>query len=298
MKSLTPQAEKPAPEGRRNRLKPLIVVLAALLVLSGGGLAARWIYLTQFTTASGTATVPDNLISETEGIPETPSEPEPIQPGAQEQTDSTPAPEETSPQTTAGQAGGSGQAAAQSGSQEAAELELYQGRPEANVPFAVENMLPGDRVTRYFCLRVSHDGELSLFFEPEVTAQTQNLAGALQLKVTRLDTGAVLWDRPFAQADGQAFATGLPGNDQEETIVYYRIDVSADTSMGNEYQLASLTADFHWYVDGEGQGTLTPPKTGDTAMPAVLWTVLCLSAAALAVLLVIQRKGAKSRDRT
>ncbi len=298
MKSLAPQTDELKLDKKRNYIKLLAVILAALLVLSASGLAVRWIYLTQFAAARGTATVPDNLISETEGIPEMPSEVEAAQPDTPEQTASDSAPETGSHQISAGQNAVGRQSEAQASGQEAALLELYRGRPEVNEPFAVDNMLPGDSVTRYFCIHASHDTDLHLIFQPEITDQTQGLADVLHIKVTRLDTGEVLCDGAFSLADQQEFVTVLPRNGQGESTIYYRIDVSADTSIGNEYQLASLTADFHWYVNGGDQGALTPPKTGDTAMPAIMWTVLCLSASALVVLLLIRRKGAKDCDHT
>lgn len=46
------------------RMKIIVIILAALLVLSAGGLAGRYIYLAFFAPAHSTATVPDNLIGE------------------------------------------------------------------------------------------------------------------------------------------------------------------------------------------------------------------------------------------
>ena len=55
------QQEQPS---KAKRLKIAIIILAVLLILSGGGLAARYIYLEYFAPAQITATVPDNLIRE------------------------------------------------------------------------------------------------------------------------------------------------------------------------------------------------------------------------------------------
>ena len=46
------------------RLKTIIIILAVLLVLSAGGLAARMIYLYLLAPAQATVTLPDNLIGE------------------------------------------------------------------------------------------------------------------------------------------------------------------------------------------------------------------------------------------
>ena len=50
----------------KKKLKIAIIILAVLLVLSGGGLAARYIYLQYFAPAQATATVPDNLIGDSD----------------------------------------------------------------------------------------------------------------------------------------------------------------------------------------------------------------------------------------
>lgn len=52
------------------RLKIVIIILTVLLVISAGGLAARYLYLYFSSPAQMTATVPDNLIDEE---PESPS---------------------------------------------------------------------------------------------------------------------------------------------------------------------------------------------------------------------------------
>ena len=55
------QQEQPL---KAKRLKIAIIILAVLLTLSGGGLAARYIYLEYFAPTQTTATVPDNLIGD------------------------------------------------------------------------------------------------------------------------------------------------------------------------------------------------------------------------------------------
>lgn len=97
-------------------------------------------------------------------------------------------------------------------------------------------MLPGDSVTKYFCVRAYHDADIPLFFRADVTEQTKSLGDVLHIKVTRMDTGEVLCDAPFAEIDGKEFPELLAANAQEETTVYYQIDVSLDTSVGNEYR--------------------------------------------------------------
>lgn len=119
-------------------------------------------------------------------------------------------------------------------------LSLYQGRPEVNQPFRVSNMLPGDQVTQYFCIKASHEKDITLFFEARVTEQTKALADVLHIKVTHLETGKVLCDDVLSQVDGKAVSEKIAAQQSEESICYCRIDVSVDTSVSNEYQGAGL----------------------------------------------------------
>ena len=166
--------------------------------------------------------------------------------------------------------------------------ELYAGRPDVNQRFEVSNMLPGDTETRYFCVRAYHEEDITLFFRAEVTEQTKNLGDVLHIKVTHLDTGKVLCDAAFNEIDGEEFSELLKADAREETTAYYQIDVSLDTSVGNEYQAALLKADFEWCVKDEG-GLVEPPQTGDTTN-FVLWTVLAVSSLLLMIFLWKRRK--------
>lgn len=312
-----------------SRLTGAIVLLAVLLVLSCVALAGRYVYQRYFA-APAVATVPDNLIEEdptTEPTqpPETSATTDPVQ--EEEATDA----EGGADPMTGGQPGqvGGGTSAVQgaaqgqttpastgnvqtSGNTQATVIELYQGRPDANQKFEVGNMFPGDRVTQYFCVRIYHDQPVQVFFRPEVTEQTQSLGDGLKIAATRLGMGGMLCDDTFSQVSGRSYSETFQPNAEGVTVLYYRVEVYADTSMGNEYQQATLKADFDWYVQDEGQsgtqggtqsgaqtGTpeketvttnaLTLPQTGDP-FNVMLWTILAVSALLLAVLLYIQRK--------
>ena len=175
----------------------------------------------------------------------------------------------------------------------AVKLELYEGRPGANQRFEVKNMFPGDTETKYFCVKAHHDADLELFFRTKITGQTKNLGDVLHIKVTHLETGKVLCDAPFAEIDGKEFSELLKKNAAGETTAYYQIDVSLDTSVGNEYQAAELKADFAWYVKDEGG--LTPPQTGDTTN-LILWITLAASSLLLLILLWKRRKEARHEE--
>ena len=271
------------------RLKIVIIILAVLLVISAGGLAARYIYLYFTVPAQATATVPDNLIGEE---PESSSE---EIPGASDRTESS-HPTESGESGTGDDTGGVGSdenSSPEVDKPSATVLELYAGRPDANQRFEVSNMLPGDSETKYFCVKAYHDADIDLFFRADVSEQTKSLGDVLHIKVTHLDTGRVLCDAPFSEIDGQEVSELLTANAEGETTAYYQIDVSLDTSVGNEYQAARLLADFKWYVQDEG-GLTPPPQTGDTTN-LVLWIVLAASSLLLILLLLLGRRRKEAR---
>ena len=233
------------------RLKIVMIVLAVLLVFSAGGLAARYIYLHFWAPIQSTVTVPDNLIreedAESQDILAENSSQSVYNISSSNIDFST---EQTRMTSGAGSSGGTDNPAADKSS--AVKLELYEGKPGDNQKFEVKNMFPGDTKTKYFCIRAHHNADLELFFKTEVTEQTKNLGDVLQIKVTHLETGKVLCDATFAEVNGSEFSELLKKNTADETTAYYQIDVSLNTSVGNEYQAASLKADFEWYVKEEG----------------------------------------------
>ena len=154
-------------------------------------------------------------------------------------------------------------------------------------------MLPGDTVTGYFCVRVNHGEALDLYFTADITGQTKQLGDVLEIKVTRVGEDTALCDLPFSEADGREYKTSVAENGGGVTDIYYRIDVSLDTSVGNEYQAAMLKANFSWYVEDEG-GLTPPPQTGDTTN-LVLWIVLAASSLLLILLLLLGRRRKEAR---
>ncbi len=260
-------------------VKIIIVVMAVLLVLSAGGLAARYIYLTYLASSQATVTVLDNLIGEKESSG-TKSEESAALIQSDGSGDSSALSDKSAGQSDTAQ-------------NTAAKLELYQGRVNANEKFEVRSMLPGDSMTKYFCVKAYHNADITLFFQTEVTDQTKNLGDVLHIKVTHLETGKELCNAPFTEVNGQEVSELLKKNAQGESTAYYRIDISLAASVGNEYQSARLTADFNWYVKDEGG--LTPPQTGDI-MNLVPWAVLSLSAFLLILLLLVTKRR-KEDDR-
>lgn len=268
------------------RIKVIIVLLAVLLVLSAGGLAARMIYMRVFVPAQTTVALPDNLVGDKDS-----AQPAGASVPTLSNLETASAPEDRSAARRSAPASSEDKASAGSapaGNPRAPLLELYQGKPGDNQAFEVRNLFPGDSETRYFCVRAYHDADISLSFRADVTEQTKALGDALRIKVTRLETGRVLCDAAFSEIDGKAFTELLKANASDETTAYYQIDVTLDTSVGNEYQAAMLRADFSWYA-GDDSGLTPPPQTGDAAN-ITLWILLAASSLLLLVILWKRRK--------
>ena len=268
---------------KSKRLKTAIIILSILLLLSIGGLAAWYAYLAYLTPVQVTVVLPDNLIGENSSLLEESvySEEGRLQTSAPANKNN------TSVSSSPAKSAGVGTDNTESGRTAAKMLELYQGKPSDNQKFNVRNMFPGDQETRYFCIKTYHNADITLFFRADVTEETKNLSDVLQIKVTQMESNEVLCDAPFSQIDGQEFSQLLSANAENETVSYYQIDVSLDTSVGNEYQAALLKADFEWYVEDVGE--LTPPKTGDR-MNVLLWIVLAASLLLLILLLTVKRR--------
>ncbi len=260
------------------RLKTVIVILVVLIVLSAAGLAGRIIYINYFYGSGTTVVLPDNLIGESTGPSGTvaPAQARPRSlrsAGAKLEEPRTDAPAENP---------------------EATVLSLFQGKPSDNEPFEVRNMFPGDTEVRYYCVKANHREAFVLYFDAEVTEQTQQLGDVLQIKITHLDTGVVLYEGSFNQMQDAGYSEQLPKSESNETLAYYKIEVSMPTSAGNEYQVARLKADFKWYVENEDV-LVPPPVTGDS-FHVVLWATLLISSGALIIILLFARRRNKEEE--
>lgn len=285
------QEEQQNAKSKPSRIKLAIIILSVLLVLSAGGLVARYVYLNFFAPAQTTAVVPDNLIGEVSGTLSGETESSDSGTQSTEPAESGSQAEATTDSSHNGNQTGNASSGPAADKPTAKVLELYQGKPGDNERFEVRNMFPGDTETKYFCVRAYHDADITLFFKSTVTEQTKALGDVLNIKVTHMETGKELCDAPFSEIDGREISEVLKKNAQGETTAYYRIDVSLDTSVGNDYQAAMLKADFEWFVkDG-----LTPPPTGDTAS-LTLWIVLALSSSLLIILMLLKRRKGEEQN--
>ena len=120
------------------------------------------------------------------------------------------------------------------GSGDSPTLELYKRHASDNEAFDVSNMVPGDKVTKDFTVRIHHNDPLTLYFKAEVTEQTKKLGDVLQVSVTDEASGETVCRGTFAELDGVEFSQAITGLAGGSTDVTYRGDAWRDTSVGNE----------------------------------------------------------------
>lgn len=273
-----------------SKAKLAIIILAVLFLISIGGLVARYVYLTYFSTARATAMVPDNLIGSNpaESVLEYDS-PNPIlsnQAQLSQTSTSKPSVSESKTKTTDNAKASKGNTL--SPEAKAVKLELYKGHAGDNERFEARNLFPGDTESKYFCVKTYHSADVDLVFRAKITKETKLLGKVLHIKVTHLETGKALCDASFSEINGKKFSELLSKNATKETIANYRIDVSLDTSVGNEYQAALLIADFEWFVEYD-DGLTDLPQTGDD-LNTYLWVGLISVSLFMLVLLWKFRK--------
>lgn len=256
-------------ETERKKYRKVILVLAILVFVSGAGLLARYVYLRWQADRGVTITLPDNVIESQEE-----PEGEPDVTFSEEQGQATDA--RTLNETSGLQTGNIDM-------KEATSIELFRRHSDWGKRFEAKNMLPGDRLTENYLIRVYHDDDLHLAFRADVTSETKHLGNVLRIRIMRSDTGEVLMDEPFSSADGKTVSVPLLASEEGISDVYYRVEVFLDTDVGNAYQAAMLEADFTWFVLEEQ--ALTAPKTGET-VDVVLWSMFAVSVSMLAILLM------------
>ncbi len=269
------------------KVKIIIAILLALVILSAGALAGRVIYLKYFADTSATVVVPDNLIGE-ESSTDTSADTSDTSDTSAPADTSVPSDNETSaPTESVGTENGTN-SGSNSSQTKATTIALHKGQASDNEKFEVTNMLPGDTETKYFAVKVNHHADVIVYFNADVTEQTKQLADVLHIKVTHLENGKVIYDGTFAEMNMDGYGETFATTQSTETVAYYKIEVSLPTSKGNEYQAAKLLADFDWYV--KDTGPLDSPQTGDNSNITLWFILMCASLAIVIILLFAKRR--------
>lgn len=212
----------------KSKMKVAILVLSVLLAVSLLLLARTLIYNYVAEAQSASVTVPDNIIT-------------PEDDGNSSQSDESPN-SGASVSAVPSQTPTASQSASQSASDptgadvKATALSLYSRKPDDNTPFRVANLFPGDSETKYFCVRVSHKGDVLLRFHAQVRPGYEKLAEVLKCRVVLPESGEVLYDgrmRDMPESLSHALHTGASTTGE----VYYAVTAYLDTGVGNAYIL-------------------------------------------------------------
>ena len=328
-------------EGNKG-IKIAIIVLIILLALSACGLAAKYVYDAYMASQPATVTVPDNIINPRgEEITEPGTESGAQDTARQEESDDTAA--DTGTDQKDGESAGADRKTGtdkdadsdsdrernedkdkdkdieKGGKPKAPVLKLYKGHEGDNEAFEARNMLPGDKETKYYCVKAYHEEEIEIKFKAEITEESKDLGEALRIRVSNESTGKELINGTMKEANGKAVKERIKAPMGGESEEYYKIEVWMETSAGNEYQEAGLKADFKWYAGGENQGEANEkeerngkeekgtgtgsknketsglsglPKTGERFNTA-MWLTAGAAAGGLLILLIIKRKKDK-----
>ncbi len=134
-------------------------------------------------------------------------------------------------------------------SETATSIELTAKDEYDNVPFLVNNMLPGDSATQCYCVSVTHDSTETVRFYINVDT-AQKLTAVMRVKIEQLIPDAedkVLYNG--LMKDCAAVDVNVTASSETVTPIYYRITVYTNgAAVGNEYAGESLTADFSWQL--------------------------------------------------
>ncbi len=167
---------------------------------------------------------------------------------------------------------------------------LHKKNAGDNVAFRMPNMFPGDSETKYYGVEISYRNEVTVRFTIDIDEGCEKMAEVLKCKIVLLTTGEELYDglmRDVPESLNHTISSEKATTDE----LYYGITAYLDTSVGNEYQGVSLTADFRWWVD-EVENLEPAPPTGDNIVIAVV----SVSAVLLLLLIVMMRRRRKKYE--
>ena len=185
-------------------------------------------------------------------------------------------------------------------------LKLKRNR-DVNTSFYVENMFPGDVITKEYVV-TSPEKCVDIYFEAEVTEGSNNmkLAEVLKVKVDLPDDETVLYDGLMRDMpEGVVYSLA-----SDQDTLRYEITAYLDTSVDNPYMYQNLKADFKWWYDKQEESTSQPPsdkeedtsdkdtdsdeeKTGDDMN---LIPFICIAVAALIIIIVLMASRRKREE--
>lgn len=262
---------------KNNHFKIITILLSILLALSLVALAGTLIYRYITSTEQVTVMIPHNMIASEDEMNQEGSPVDSAVQAPQTQENSTPL--HTDTQVTA------------NNEIQAALISLYQKNAQDNVPFHAINLFPGDTETQYFCIRVSHSGDVTVRYHADIRDGYEKLSEVLKCRVVLLTTGQTQYDGLMRDMP-ESLAYSLSTQEATVSELYYQITVYLDTSVGNEYQNKNLVADFLWWV--QETGNLGPsPQTGDRFS---IWLYIGLASVSLFMILLLKKRRKEDHE--
>lgn len=173
-------------------------------------------------------------------------------------------------------------------------IELGKNKPTENLPFEMNEMLPGDSETKSFNLVVHNNKPVTVNFSAAKTLEEKNYADAMKIEISSSEQGAVLFSGTFSDFIKNGVHLSIPKNKDNSTNLNYIITVSLDFETENKYQYGKLAVDFKWDVEEKDKEALEKiPGTGDkTAMIVLIGVALV----ALSLAVVLSRSKKKECD--
>ncbi len=195
-------------------------------------------------------------------------------------------------------------------------IRLHKMNTSENSAFYVENMFPGDIQSKDYQIKVTHKHPITLYFGADIQPGAEHLAEVMSIKVELPGQDRILYDGRIKDIPDQ-IENALKAEEKE---IDYRITLSLDTSVGNEYQYDSLKVDFSWWYEKEAEGgsSTAPgvsapsietspseeaakpvkpeaPKSGDESKMLLYQGIVVTALAVLFTLLYIQKNSKRKK---
>lgn len=143
-------------------------------------------------------------------------------------------------------------------------VNFYEMHYRYNERFSIDNMFPGDSVTKKYGITVNHIGPIDVTFHVDVEEDSQILADALHVRLLYNDS--VIHEGSMKNF---SFTSRITSNVEKRDYLDYRVEVYLPTDTDNMYQALKCNADFYWSADevilenGES-GKLIPDSASST----------------------------------
>jgi hypothetical protein len=128
------------------------------------------------------------------------------------------------------------------------EIKLSNWNDSYNVAFNLQDMLPGDSITKIYAVDVTHRKTVVLHYKANIREGSKKLGEILQCKVVLRNTGEVLYDGNFFGMP-ESLPYTLDTDHKVTTNVEYEITTYLKTNVDNSYQGLSMTVDFKWWIE-------------------------------------------------